>query len=317
MRDFWEFVIDLLPITFRSVSAVGLERPRGQNPRGRGQNPRGRGRGHNPRGRGQVFRPRGRGHASRPNIPALHYFTLQARYTQQVGYDQKRKTAAGCKLQQHSQYHSSESDGAGKPHQFSSTAMTWTFVLVCRAYEGVNSQLDCLQVLLQILDRIRTFHSTNSSSYPDFNSNRKYESSDSGWHSACHGGDECSYHRPSYLLSVWHGQRRLHRARQRRWGDIHHLPQRCLSVFRQLVHQFICTYRSPYFVQNVLMFNCPSLWPSGIGFRLGRNRLWVRFLAVSDIYPMFIEPTITWVPSGFSGYIWLDTKVVLKKKIFH
>ena len=59
---------------------------------------------------------------------------------------------------------------------------------------------------------------------------------------------------------------------------------------------------------------CPSLWPSGIGSRLGRNRLWVRFLAVSDIYPMFIEPTITWVPSGFSEYIWLDTKIVLKKK---
>ena len=36
-------------------------------------------------------------------------------------------------------------------------------------------------------------------------------------------------------------------------------------------------------------------------------------LAVLDIYPMFIEPTITWVPSGFSGYIWLDTKIVLKK----
>ena len=32
-------------------------------------------------------------------------------------------------------------------------------------------------------------------------------------------------------------------------------------------------------------------------------------------YPMFIEPTITWVPSGFSGYIWLDTKIVLKKKV--
>ena len=29
---------------------------------------------------------------------------------------------------------------------------------------------------------------------------------------------------------------------------------------------------------------------------------------------MFIEPTITWVPSGFSGYIWLDLKIVLKKK---
>ena len=31
-------------------------------------------------------------------------------------------------------------------------------------------------------------------------------------------------------------------------------------------------------------------------------------------YPMFIEPTITWVPSGFSGYLWLDTKIVLEKK---
>ena len=29
---------------------------------------------------------------------------------------------------------------------------------------------------------------------------------------------------------------------------------------------------------------------------------------------MFIEPTISWVPLGFSGYIWLDTKIVLKKK---
>ena len=31
---------------------------------------------------------------------------------------------------------------------------------------------------------------------------------------------------------------------------------------------------------------------------------------------MFTEPTITWVPSGFSGYIlWLDTKIVFKKPI--
>ena len=28
---------------------------------------------------------------------------------------------------------------------------------------------------------------------------------------------------------------------------------------------------------------------------------------------MFIEPTIAWVPSGFSEYIGLDTKTVLKK----
>ena len=50
----------------------------------------------------------------------------------------------------------------------------------------------------------------------------------------------------------------------------------------------------------------PSLWPSGIGAHLWRNRLRVRVLAVSDTYPMFIEPMITPVPSGFSGYIWLD-----------
>ena len=31
---------------------------------------------------------------------------------------------------------------------------------------------------------------------------------------------------------------------------------------------------------------------------------------------MFIEPTITWVPSQFSGYIWLDTKIVFLKKNF-
>ena len=28
---------------------------------------------------------------------------------------------------------------------------------------------------------------------------------------------------------------------------------------------------------------------------------------------MFIEPTITWVLSGFSGYIWLDKKCVERK----
>ena len=61
---------------------------------------------------------------------------------------------------------------------------------------------------------------------------------------------------------------------------------------------------------------CPSGWPSGIGSRLGQNSLWVWFLAVSDIYPMFIELTITWVPSGFSGYIWLEQKLCLKKLLW-
>ena len=30
---------------------------------------------------------------------------------------------------------------------------------------------------------------------------------------------------------------------------------------------------------------------------------------------MFLEPMITWVPLGFSGYVWLDTKIVLKNKL--
>ena len=30
--------------------------------------------------------------------------------------------------------------------------------------------------------------------------------------------------------------------------------------------------------------------------------------------PCFNEPTITWVASGFSGYIWLDTKNCVEKK---
>ena len=46
---------------------------------------------------------------------------------------------------------------------------------------------------------------------------------------------------------------------------------------------------------------------------LGQNRLRVRVLAVSDTYPMFIEPTISQVPLGFSGYILIqkliDTKI--------
>ena len=55
---------------------------------------------------------------------------------------------------------------------------------------------------------------------------------------------------------------------------------------------------------------CPSLRPNGIGAHLGRNRLWVRFLVVSDIYIAYDYPPVS---SGFSGYIWFDTKIVLKK----
>ena len=54
------------------------------------------------------------------------------------------------------------------------------------------------------------------------------------------------------------------------------------------------------------MVSAPALDGTGCEFDSWQCRIY--------IYPMFIEPTITWVPSGFSGYIWLDTKIVLKKK---
>ena len=38
-------------------------------------------------------------------------------------------------------------------------------------------------------------------------------------------------------------------------------------------------------------------------------------MAASDKYLIFIEPTITWVPLGFSGYILFDTKIVLIKSL--
>ena len=73
-----QFVIDLLPITFRSVSAVGLERPRGSM----AKTHEAEAKPHEAeaeaeattheawgRGRGQVFWPRGRGQASRPKHP--------------------------------------------------------------------------------------------------------------------------------------------------------------------------------------------------------------------------------------------------------
>ena len=55
-----------------------------------------------------------------------------------------------------------------------------------------------------------------------------------------------------------------------------------------------------------------SLWPRGIGPCMRWNRLRVQVLVVSNTYPMFIEPTISRFPSGFSGYIWLD--IVFEKE---
>ena len=106
-----------------------------------------------------------------------------------------------------------------------------------------------------------------------------------------------------FLPSWWINRKSLDRLR--RIADV---TQRYLPL--SSLHE----KNNPNIYLRIRKFVRLSLWPSGISSRLGRNRSWVRFLAVADIYPMFIKPTITWVPSGFSGYIWLDTKIVLKKK---
>ena len=102
-------------------------------------------------------------------------------------------------------------------------------------------------------------------------------------------------HKPIILRYIWH----------------FHSTEFCYKLTSQNI------YSGTYILRHIFRdIYLGTLWPSGIGSCLGRNRLWVRFLAVSDIYPMFIEPTITWVLSGFSGYIWVDTKIVFKKNTF-
>ena len=71
-------------------------------------------------------------------------------------------------------------------------------------------------------------------------------------------------------------------------------------------------------VLSILIYSQLIIWPSGIGTQLGRTEQVVSLIpgSVGYIsYPMFIEPTIAQVPSRFSGYIWRDTKIVLKKNI--
>ena len=88
-------------------------------------------------------------------------------------------------------------------------------------------------------------------------------------------------------------------------------PRSCLPWFS--IHCLHNIKKSTFFLLPVHIAICPSLWHSGVGSRLGRNRLWVRFLAVSDIYPH-----VQWAYNylGPFGVLWVhmaDTKIVLKK----
>jgi len=69
-----------------------------------------------------------------------------------------------------------------------------------------------------------------------------------------------------------------------------------------------------YFIKDMMAL-VMSLWPRGHGDGL---HLGVAIsipgsvgYTISNI--MSIEPKITWVLTRFNGYIWLDTKIVLKK----
>ena len=64
---------------------------------------------------------------------------------------------------------------------------------------------------------------------------------------------------------------------------------------------------------NEVVRHC-GMWPSEIGVLLERNRLRVGSPgSVGYISHVHRSYDYTQVPSGFSGYIWLDTKIVLKK----
>ena len=68
-----------------------------------------------------------------------------------------------------------------------------------------------------------------------------------------------------------------------------------------------------------------SKWPASVTVALWDRRVLGTEQVLSSIpgcvgyisYPMFKEPMITWVPSGFSGYIWLETKKNVLKKLMN
>ena len=57
----------------------------------------------------------------------------------------------------------------------------------------------------------------------------------------------------------------------------------------------------------------PLLWPGGMDGTGCEFEFWQCQILIPC--SMFIEPTITRVPLGFSGYIWLDTRIVFKKNL--
>ena len=69
-------------------------------------------------------------------------------------------------------------------------------------------------------------------------------------------------------------------------------------------------------IRSHVIFYYTLLWSSGIGAHLGRNRLWVRFLAMSDVYIIISHVHRAYDYLGPFGvlwvHIWLDSKIVLK-----
>ena len=97
------------------------------------------------------------------------------------------------------------------------------------------------------------------------------------------------------------------------WNRNHH---QCIIVVNEFVYPENAWTKNIHISSTRILTEIEmviaSLWPSGIGSRLGRNRLWVRFLAVSDIYPMFLEAYVYLSPFGVL-WVELDTKIVLEK----
>ena len=97
------------------------------------------------------------------------------------------------------------------------------------------------------------------------------------------------------------------------------------QIFFQSVHSGVSGKGSKFAISSAnrrwplqqLYYRTTVMWPIVVLHALGTvpctwDGTGCEFDSLQCRICMFIESTITWVPSGFSGYIWLDPKIVLK-----
>ena len=98
-----------------------------------------------------------------------------------------------------------------------------------------------------------------------------------------------------------------------------HLEQALHKMWGSLTSEFKSSWRQVISFDTKFPFGIQyqSLWSVEIGSRLWRNRLWVLNRVQSQIYIIsYVHRAHDYSgPFGSSGYIWLDTKIVLQNKM--